>query len=230
MILAFDTTLGSCSVALTKGSNVLYSKVEKIGRGHAEAIFYLVEEVLLKSKKNLGDLEALVLTVGPGSFTGVRVAVSLAKGLALSLNIPIRTITSLEALMLEPLSQNLIKNGDKIASFIDARRGQAYAQKFIYLDKNIIPQAQSEPEVIPQDTISSWSYWEPDIIVSSPTLNIKDRALWKTTKIFELEPDAGLIGLTIKSKSFEIKRVDLKPLYIRAPDAIKMKPMLGLGL
>ena len=87
-ILAFDTTGAYCGVALWVNGIVTAARHEEMAKGQAERLFPLLEDVLADGALGFGDLDALGVGVGPGNFTGIRISVSAARGLALSLGIP----------------------------------------------------------------------------------------------------------------------------------------------
>jgi tRNA threonylcarbamoyl adenosine modification protein YeaZ len=124
-ILAFDTTLGACSAAVydTAAGRLLGQAWELLERGHAEALVGMVRGVLGRSGVSLVEIDRIAVTVGPGTFTGVRIGLSLARGLKLALGTPLCGLTSLEAIRL-----NVDENpADRpVAALIDARRGEFY--------------------------------------------------------------------------------------------------------
>ncbi|MFW6077038.1 MAG: tRNA (adenosine(37)-N6)-threonylcarbamoyltransferase complex dimerization subunit type 1 TsaB, partial [Hyphomicrobiales bacterium] len=124
-ILAFDTTLGACSAAVygAAAGRLLGHARELLERGHAEALVGMVRGVLDRSGVALADIDRIAVTVGPGTFTGVRIGLSLARGLKLALGTPVCGLTSLEAIRL-----NVDDNADArpVAAVIDARRGEFY--------------------------------------------------------------------------------------------------------
>ena len=124
MILAVDTCLAACSVAILDGDRVLGSRSEPMTRGHQERIAVLAREVAAEAGIKFADLTRIAVTVGPGSFTGLRVGLSFAKGLALALSIPCVGINSLEALAASADASGFV------AGVLDAKMGQVYLQVF----------------------------------------------------------------------------------------------------
>lgn len=122
LVLAFDTSAAHCAAALLKGGDLLVLRHEPMEKGQAERLIPLLDEVLAQGGTTWGALNALGVGTGPGNFTGVRIAVAAARGLALSLGIPAIGVTTLEARaygLERPLT---------VAE--DARRGEIYLQKF----------------------------------------------------------------------------------------------------
>ena len=97
LILGFDTSAAHCAAALLSGGRVLAMRHEDMTRGQAERLFPLIEGLLAEAGVAWRDLSAIGVGTGPGNFTGIRISVSAARGLALSLGIPAIGISTLEA-------------------------------------------------------------------------------------------------------------------------------------
>ena len=104
---------------------MLASETRDIGRGHAEVLMELIEACLDQSKTTYNDLNRIGVTIGPGSFTGVRVGMSVARGLGLSLNIPSVGISTLDAC--EAKAEKSRHDG-KLVTLLDAKRGELYCK------------------------------------------------------------------------------------------------------
>ena len=100
-VLALDTTLNRCSVALIEDGRALASLSEFMQRGHAERIAPMADDVMRAGRAEFAALDRIVVTTGPGSFTGLRVGLAFARGLAVALTKPCVGVSSLEALALE---------------------------------------------------------------------------------------------------------------------------------
>ncbi|EJL37250.1 universal bacterial protein YeaZ [Caulobacter sp. AP07] len=124
MILAVDTCLAASSIAVLDGDTVRAARSEPMTRGHQERIAVLAREVMGEAGVKFPDLTRIAVTVGPGSFTGLRVGLSFAKGLATALSIPCVGINSLEALAATAGAPGFV------AGVLDARMGQVYLQVF----------------------------------------------------------------------------------------------------
>ncbi|MEQ9239798.1 tRNA (adenosine(37)-N6)-threonylcarbamoyltransferase complex dimerization subunit type 1 TsaB [Roseovarius indicus] len=101
LVLGFDTSAAHCAAALLSGDRVLCLRAEEMGRGQAERLMPLLEEVLAEGGARWGDLNRIGTGVGPGNFTGIRISVSAARGLALALDIPAVGVSSFDAIGLE---------------------------------------------------------------------------------------------------------------------------------
>ena len=122
--LAFDTCLTACTAAVLEGDRVLVSRVEPMARGHQERLAPLVAEVMAEAELAFDRVDRIGVTVGPGSFTGLRVGLAFAKGLGAALDRPVIGVGVLEALA-EPF-----EGAATVFSVLDAKRGQVYLQAF----------------------------------------------------------------------------------------------------
>lgn len=130
MILGFDSAGKSVSAAVYDENNniCLASRFLKGAGTHSVTLLPIIDEVLSEAGVKTDGLSAIAVTVGPGSFTGVRIGVSLAKGLAISKNIPVIPVSAMEASAFAALSE--AKEGDVILSVSDARRERFYNAAF----------------------------------------------------------------------------------------------------
>ena len=127
IVLALDTALDACSVAVLDREQVLARRVEPMARGHQERLAPLVAEAMGEAGVAFAALERVAVTVGPGSFTGLRVGLAFAKALALALDIPCVGVGTLEALI---ASRPEAGAAQRAAAVLDARRGHVYLQAF----------------------------------------------------------------------------------------------------
>ena len=120
-ILAFDTSAAHCAAALLQGDTIT-TRIDEMAKGQAEHLMPMLTEVLSDAGLTWSDLDAIGVGTGPGNFTGIRISVSAARGLALGLSIPAIGVNGFEALAHGlPLP---------ITALIDAPRGSAYLQHF----------------------------------------------------------------------------------------------------
>ena len=122
LVLAFDTSAAHCAAALLSGDQVLAQRHEPMEKGQAERLMPMLAEMLAEAGVGFGDLARIGVGTGPGNFTGVRISVAAARGLALGLGIPAVGISALHA-------QALGMDG-AVLSTLDARKGALYLQGF----------------------------------------------------------------------------------------------------
>ena len=125
-ILSLETSTSICSVALHECGTLLALAEIKEPGAHAEKLVLLVDEVFEKAGLNFRDLDAVAVSQGPGSYTGLRIGVSTAKGIAYGLDIPLIGINTLQAMAAsQPLNP-----GEFVVAVLDARRKEVYTQTF----------------------------------------------------------------------------------------------------
>jgi tRNA threonylcarbamoyladenosine biosynthesis protein TsaB len=125
-ILNIETATKNCSVALAKdGKTIVYKEIAEEGYSHAERLHVFIEEIIKEAGITLNDLSAIAVSQGPGSYTGLRIGVSAAKGLCYALDVPLIAVDTLQALA----SQVTISSG-LIIPMIDARRMEVYSAVF----------------------------------------------------------------------------------------------------
>jgi len=100
LILAFDTSAAHCAAALLSGDQMLQSAVEPMAKGQAERLLVLCQELMAHADVAVTDLTAIGVGIGPGNFTGIRISVSAARGLALGLGVPAVGVSSFDAMRL----------------------------------------------------------------------------------------------------------------------------------
>lgn len=123
--LAIDTAQACCQCALIDADGTSYTMSEARARGHAEYVMDQIDAVLDNAQREYDDLERIIVASGPGSFTGLRVGLAAARGLAVALNIPCLGIPTMLALSLSG------REDSPVTVLIDARRDQHYRQDFI---------------------------------------------------------------------------------------------------
>jgi len=138
-ILNIETATKNCSVALAKnGETILCKEMAEQGFSHAEKLHLFIEEIIKEAGITFSDLNAVAVSQGPGSYTGLRIGVSAAKGLCYALEIPLISVDTLTVLA----NQLQIENGI-IIPMIDARRMEVYSAIF-NAKKEMIREVQAE--------------------------------------------------------------------------------------
>jgi len=198
-ILAFDTCLTACSVAVMDGDHVLASRAEPMARGHQERLAPLVQELMGQAGLGFDQLDRIGVTVGPGSFTGLRVGLAFAKGLSAALDRPAIGIGLLEA-----LAEGL---PGRVAAVLDAKRDQVYLQTFV------AEEAQTPPRVLSlSEARTELAAFGPSSLVGTggDLMGLADATL-----IVADHADPVAIGRLAARKPV----TPPMPLYLRAPDA-----------
>lgn len=141
-ILAIDTALNTVSACLWDDdeSRIAASETMPVERGHDEHLLPLIERVLAKTAEGLDGVDRIAVTIGPGSFTGIRIGIAAARAIGMVRNIPVIGVPTLIAFA----APHIGKNGSAVAALIDARHGQVYAQVFSAIGKCIV-----EPRILP---------------------------------------------------------------------------------
>jgi tRNA threonylcarbamoyladenosine biosynthesis protein TsaB len=224
-ILAFDTCFGACSVAVRKttarGEVIVREEYEERATGHAEALIPMMQRVMLASKLEFRDLDRIAVTEGPGSFTGVRIGVSTARGLALALGKPIVAMSSLMAMALR--ADQLLgakRAGRTLAVCVDARKGQVYAQLFGENGGD----ALCAPQLVTPQELARQLEGREFVAVGSGALAVitamteigPHNATTGEAAFPLLEPHARLLAILAPGLPI---RPHLSPLYLRPPDA-----------
>ena len=149
-ILNIETATKNCSVTVAnEGKTIVCIEVAEEGYSHAEKLHLFFEEALQKAGITFQDLKAVAVSQGPGSYTGLRIGVSAAKGLAYSLNIPLIAVDTLET-----LARKIKIDNGSIVPMIDARRMEVFTAFF---DKNYTKVRETKAEIIDATTYSEVS-------------------------------------------------------------------------
>jgi len=128
-ILAIDTSTKTGSLALLEGENLLAETFLNINITHSETLLLSLQDMLANCGISMEEIDLFALTVGPGSFTGIRIGVSTVKGFALALGKPVVGISTLEA-----MAWNFPFSSVQVVPFLDARRGEVYSARFAWSD------------------------------------------------------------------------------------------------
>lgn len=144
-ILNIETATKNCSVAISKDETTIAVKeIATENFSHAEKLHVFIEDILKESQLTFQDLNAIAVSQGPGSYTGLRIGVSSAKGLCYALNIPLIAVDTL-AVLAEQIS---VENGS-IVPMIDARRMEVFSAFF---DKNYQKTRETQAEIISEES------------------------------------------------------------------------------
>ena len=213
-LLAVDTSTENCSVAL-QWQNTFLSEAIESPREHSQRLLPFVEKVLQQAETNLNQLDGLVVGVGPGSFTGVRIGVSMAQGLAFSSELPVFPVSSLQALAQQAIRK---QGAEAVVACIDARMGEIYYG--LYRSKNGVAEAITEPAVaVPsadlfsehdlQGFYTAGTGWDNYSDVLDP-----DKKL-KYSNDCRLPLAEDMLTVAVKGEVSAVSAEHLEPLYVR---------------
>ena len=226
VILALDTAGEDCAVALAKAGNgmsLLARRSETIGRGHAERLMPMIGEALAEAGLTYADLGRIAVTTGPGSFTGTRIGVAAARGLALALGIPAVGVSVLDAL----IDAARGKESGLIVAALDARRGEIYAKAVTAGSGKIIYEAQVTTAAALAQAIEGLN-GEPVTLTGSAAAEIA-RMLGEAGIVAAIAGQAGSADIGTVAAMAALAKIGLPPvpLYLRPPDA---KPQTGMAV
>ncbi len=215
IVLALDTAGVDCAAAIyDSGRNTMLGEAsDMIGKGHAEHLMGIVDRALDQAGVALSDVDRLAVTIGPGSFTGIRVGVAAARGFALSLDIPAVGITTLEVMA---AAQREKTPGRAVLAAMDAKREEIYLQSFA-ADGVALDEARAVSIAEAQAFAAGFD----GEITGSATPILKPDATGEYANSFPISIVARL-GAAANPNTGKPK-----PLYLRGPDA---KPQAGYAI
>jgi tRNA threonylcarbamoyladenosine biosynthesis protein TsaB len=223
LILAIDTALDACAAAVldTEAGRLIAQESQNMKRGHAEALMPLIGRVIAASGAAFADLGRIAVTTGPGSFTGLRVGLSAARGIALAANIPVVGITTLTAYAAPVVSQNL---EHPVVSAIDARHDHVYLQVVSGNGSALV-----RPRVAPiAEAVDAGRFGAPHIVGNAANI-LAERWPSHAVPPLKVDPQAapdiawvGWLGAAVSPNT-----APARPFYLRAPDAKPAKEQLA---
>ena len=222
IVLSLDTSLTACSAAVVEPGaegRVISASYCEPGRGHAEILLDMIDGVMSDAGTDFEDIDRQIVTVGPGSFTGVRVGLSAARGFRIAHDIPICGLSTMQAIAANLSISKTFTAASPVAVIINARRRQAYGQVF---DAALKPLCT--PALIAVDELDSWTRpWRqmPVTLMGSGAQLIESNGNslpenWDVTNRGML-PDAASFGHVFGH--IDPDEVPPDPLYLRQPDA-----------
>jgi tRNA threonylcarbamoyladenosine biosynthesis protein TsaB len=209
-ILAFDCAGAQCAAAIVADGRVAAAKTIMAERGHAQMLIPLLIELLASAGLGFGDIDRFAATTGPGSFTGIRVALATAHGLALGTGKPIIGITMFEALAAMAAETGIA--APRLLVAIDSRRAELFVQMF-----DPTGAALGEPAMLPPDAIPGWAGDGALALTGdaahlvAPHLNEIADTAWTT------QVDPAIVARLAADRTAGPAPA---PFYLRAPDAV----------
>ena len=225
LILAIDTALDACAAAVldTEAGRLIAQESQAMKRGHAEALMPLIGRVVAASEIAFTGLARIAVTTGPGSFTGLRVGLSAARGIALAANIPVVGVTTLAAYAAPIVNQN---GEHPVVSAIDARHDHVYLQVVSGNGGALV-----RPCVAPlAEALDTWRFGAPYLVGNAAGI-LAERWPPHAVPPFKVDmqpaPDISWVGWLGAAVSPDA--APARPFYLRAPDVKPPKDQLAGG-
>lgn len=149
MLLALETATDVCSVAFKDDEKAVFEKRSETHGSHSENLFLFIDELMNEHAFGVNDLDAVLVSEGPGSYTGLRIAASGVKGLLFGSNVPLFGLNTLASFALG-VSKHAGTEPNTIHSIIDARRKHFYYQPFVFYDDKLKSKSEIEKKPIVQ--------------------------------------------------------------------------------
>jgi tRNA threonylcarbamoyl adenosine modification protein YeaZ len=218
-ILAIDCSAALCAACVydERAGRELGREVLDLGRGHAEHLMTVIEAALKAAGRTYADLSAVAVSVGPGSFTGVRVGVSAARGLALALKIPAVGVTTLEALAAEARERF---SGRAVLAALDGGRGEIHVALYDAGGRTV-----REPAALGLDETAAIAKELTPVLAGTAAKAVAEAAV----SDFDIASERGTADIAVYARIAARKETGEKPrpVYLREADA---KPQAGFVL
>ena len=222
-ILAFDGTAKAATVAVSDGDRILGLYTVDNGLTQSELLMPMAENLLTSLKLKFSDIELFATSIGPGSFTGVRIGVSLVKGLAFGRNVPCVGVSTIEA-----LAENLKGLNGILVPCMDARRGQVYSATF-RCDGSEIERLTDDRAIALSALAEELRQYEGEkIYLSGDGYGVAKKALTdlgikieETPELLILENAASVAKVAKRKfdKGEVLTDSEISPVYLRMPQA-----------
>jgi tRNA threonylcarbamoyladenosine biosynthesis protein TsaB len=210
-ILNIETATKNCSVALAKGGKTIVCKeIAEEGYSHAERLHVFIEAIIKEAGITLNDLSAIAVSQGPGSYTGLRIGVSAAKGLCYALDIPLIAVDTLQALA----SQVTISSG-LIIPMIDARRMEVYSAIFA---PNLERKREVLAEIITENSFEDLQetlYFVGDCAEKCKSVLIKENYIFLDEIVYPSAKEMSAISFEKFKKSDTVDVAYFEPYYLK---------------
>jgi tRNA threonylcarbamoyladenosine biosynthesis protein TsaB len=220
LTLAFDTSSKTAAVALLQDDTILYDAVINTGLNHAEILLPSIDQACRQLRLQINDIDLFACTLGPGSFTGLRVGVSTLKGLLVATGKPAVGVSTLAALAL-----NVTENAAVICPVMDAGRGQVYTACYSCNDKGLFKQIGQEMVVDPKEILPGIN--QDVIFVGEGAIKYRELISERTGKVkiasvMQQYVRASAVGILAREKFIRnevLNPATFIPFYLRTADA-----------
>lgn len=210
-ILSIETATKNCSVSLSLDGNTIHTReISEDGYSHAEKLHVFIEEVLNEAQIDFSKLSAIAVSQGPGSYTGLRIGVSAAKGICYALNIPLIAIDTLEV-----LARKLSIDKGVIIPMIDARRMECYTAVF---SSDFVLKREIKSEIINEDSFSDIDeviHFVGDGAAKCKEILKDEKFVYHDDFIFPSSKQMGALAFEKYEKSDTVNVAYFEPFYLK---------------
>ncbi len=231
LILCIETGTDICSVGIAKAGEMISLRESAEGRDHATNVALFAEELFKELELNPEDIDAVAVGMGPGSYTGLRIGVSFAKGICYALDKPLIAVGSLEmltSLALENHETSILSvegwEGARLCPMIDARRMEVYTQIF---DSSGAPLSEVSAEIIDEKSFATYNDKRPFLTFGNGAAKCSEMLPW--AQYIEVAPSAAGIGRLAHAKFERGEFEDIayfEPFYLKDFVVTKSKKSL----
>ncbi|OAN54611.1 tRNA threonylcarbamoyladenosine biosynthesis protein TsaB [Paramagnetospirillum marisnigri] len=210
IVLAIDSSTSACSAALWRDGTVLACRLRAMARGQSEALLPMVAEIMAETGLDFAGLDLLAVTVGPGAFTGLRIGLAAARGLALAAGLPLAGVsTPLAVAAAVPEAE---RQGRTLLAAVESRRDECWVQAFA-------------SDLTPLGEVTALLPAQAAGLVSGPVVVAGDRTADLLPHLSDAVaasspgyPDAAVVAALAARLWREGRALPPEPLYLRAPD------------
>ena len=224
-LLALDTSAGPASCAVAEDGRLLASCAVNVSLTHSQTLLPMVEDLLKNASLSLQDIDMLAVSVGPGSFTGVRIGVAAVKGLAFPRNLPCLAVSTLAA-----ISRNFegLSGPASVCAVMDARCRQVYTARFSLGEDGSLRRDTPDEALTLDDLAAALACIKKPIFLVGDGANLCYTALQESIPGLRLAPEhlryqqaAGVAveAFHLAAKGHAVSPAELQPVYLRLPQA-----------
>lgn len=211
-ILAIDTSTDICSVAVLSDGEVLKETNLKVNTGHSGTILQIIDDVLRNSGVNKKDINLIATGLGPGSFTGIRIGIATAKGLAAALDCEVRGVSTLDA-----IAANAPESDLHIMPVLDARKGEIYCALYDNKRLRLSTPVNIEPAQVKGMITEPTLFMGNAVALYDEVFRINLGSLYHAANKDLWHPKASAVGRLALNQAIAINEIN--PVYVRASDA-----------
>jgi len=227
LTLAFDTSSKTAAVAILRNDVIVCDNILNVGLNHSEVLLPAIEQACLQARVKIAEIDLFAFTIGPGSFTGLRIGASTLKGLMLATGKPAAGVSSLAAIAL-----NAGRTSKIICSVMDAGRGQVYLARFAYKENGDLAQLCEDKVLNPADIennsekdvlfIGDGAVKYADIIRNTHNKKI---SIASTLQQYIRASSVGILGMEKYKRNDLLDAQTFVPTYLRSADAVMKKSL-----